>query len=86
MVEIQLSNVIYVSPVLECNKLNLVDCKYLERSTDPWFYLSCCSTILLLGNLTENDFSASVLNRNDIEISNENSSVFLKPVPVWHSY
>ena len=77
---------IYVSPVLECNKLNLVDCKYLERSTDPWFYFSCCSTILLLGNLTEKDLSSSVLNRNDIEISNKNSFVFLKPAPVWHSY
>ena len=31
---------------VKCNKLDFVDYKYLQRSTDPWFYLSCCSTIL----------------------------------------
>ena len=35
---------------LRYNKLNLVDYKYLQRSTDPWFCLSCCSTILPFGN------------------------------------
>ena len=66
---------------LRCNKLNLVDYKYLQGSTDPWFCLSCCSTILPFGNLTDKDFSCSILNKNYIEISNKNSSVLLKPPP-----
>ena len=63
-----------------CNKLNLVDYKYLQGSTDPWFCLSCCSVILPFGNLTDKDFSHSVLNKC-IKISNKNSSALLKPPP-----
>ena len=63
-----------------CNKLNLVDYKYLQGSTDPWFFLSCCSVILPFGNLTDKGFSHSVLNKC-IKISNKNSSVLLKPPP-----
>ena len=66
---------------LRCNKLNLVDYKYLQGSADPWFCLSCCSTILPLGNLNDKDFSYSALNKNYIEISNKNSSVLLKSPP-----
>ena len=66
---------------LRCNKLNLVDYKYFQGSTDPWFCLSCCSAILPFGNLTDNDFSCSILNKNYIETSNKNSSVLLKPSP-----
>ena len=62
---------------LGCNKLNLVDYRYLQGSTDPWF----CSTILAFGNLTDKDFSCSILNKSYIEISNNNSSVLLKPPP-----
>ena len=63
-----------------CNKHNLADYKYLQGSTDPWFCLSCCSVILPFGNLTDKDFSYSVLN-NYIEISNKIRSVLLKPPP-----
>ena len=66
---------------LRCNKVSLVDYKYLQGSTDPWFCLSCCSTILPFGNLTDKDFSCSTLNKNYIEISSKNSSVLLKPPP-----
>ena len=65
---------------LRCNKLNLVQYKYLQGSTDPCFCLSCCSVILPFGNLTDKDFSYSVLN-NYIEISNKNSSALLKLPP-----
>ena len=34
---------------LRCNILNLVDYKYLQGSTDPWFCLSCGSVILPFG-------------------------------------
>ena len=53
----------------------------LQGLTDPWFCLSCCNTILPFGNLTDKDFSCSILNKNYIEISNKNSSVLLKPPP-----
>ena len=65
---------------LRCNKLNLVDYKYLQGSTDPWLCLSCCSVILPFGNLTDKDFSYSILN-NYIAISNKNSSVLLTSPP-----
>ena len=65
---------------LRCNKLNLVDYKYPQGSTDPWFCLSCCSVILPFRNLTDKDFYYSVLN-NYIEISYKNISVLLKPPP-----
>ena len=65
---------------LRCNKLNLIDYKHLQGSTD--LCLSCCSTILPFGNLTNKDFSCSVLNnKNYIEIYNKNSSGLLKPPP-----
>ena len=65
---------------LRCNILNLVDYKYLQGSTDPWFCLSCCSVILPFRNLTDKDFFYSVLN-SYTEISSKNSSVLLKPPP-----
>ena len=37
------------------NKLNLVDDKYLQGSTDSWFCLSCCSVILPFWNLTDKE-------------------------------
>ena len=49
---------------LRCNKLNLVDHKYLQGSTDCWFHLSCCSIILPTVNLTEKHFSYTVLKVN----------------------
>ena len=64
---------------LRCNKLTLVDYKYLQWSTDSLFCLSCCSTILPFGNLKDKDFSGSVLNKNYIETSNKSSFVLLKP-------
>ena len=66
---------------LRCNKLNLVDFKYLQESTYPWFCLSCCSVILPLGNLTDKGSFYSVLN-NYHEIYNKNSSGLLKPPPI----
>ena len=66
---------------LRCNKLNLVDYKYLQGSADPWFCLSCCSTILTFGNFTDKDLSYLVFIKNYIEISNKNSFDHLKPPP-----
>ena len=37
--------------------------------------------ILLFGNLTDKDFSSSVLNKNNSAISSKLSSVLLKPSP-----
>ena len=66
---------------LRCNKPNLVDYKYFQGSTDPWFCLSCCSTNLPFGNLTDKDFPWWVLNKNYIEVSHKSSFVLLKPSP-----
>ena len=66
---------------LRCNKLNLVDYKYLQGSADPWFCLSCCSTILTFGHFTDKDLSYLVFIKNYIEISNKNSFDHLKPPP-----
>lgn len=66
---------------LRFNELNLVEYKYSQEQTDPWFCSSFCSTILLFENLTDKDFSCSVLSKNYIEISSKNSSVLSKPPP-----
>ena len=41
---------------LKYNKLNHIDYKYLQRSSDPWFCLYCCSSIFSSGFLTSIDF------------------------------
>ena len=43
--------------------------------------MSCYSTILPFGNLTDKDFYCSILHKNYTEISNKNSSVLLKALP-----
>lgn len=43
---------------LKCNRLNHIDYKYLQRSSDPWFCLCCCSLIYQFGFLTNKDFSS----------------------------
>ena len=84
IIEMQLFSVIYVSFGYIWGVINLtllIINIFKDQLTDPWFYLSCCSTILPFGNLTDKDFSCSILNKNYIEISNKNSSVLLKPPP-----
>ena len=41
---------------LKRNKLNHIDYKYLQGSSDPWFCLYCCSSIFPFGFLTNKDF------------------------------
>ena len=63
---------------LRRNKINLVDYKYLQGSTNYWFCLSCCCAVLPFRNLTDKDFFCSVLNKKYNEISNKNRFVLLK--------
>ena len=61
------------------NRDAAIHCDTCQFLVHPWFCLSCCSTILPLGNLTDEDFPCSVLNKRFIEISDKISSVLLKP-------
>ena len=66
---------------LKCNKLNYIDYKYLQGSSDPWFCLYCCRSIFPFGFLTNKDFlSTSLYSRNMSEsVSYKNSSIHLTP-------
>ena len=68
---------------LKCNKLNHIDYKYLQGSSDPWFCLYCCSTIFPFGLLSNKEFlSISLYSRNVSEnVSSKNSSMHLTPPP-----
>ena len=68
---------------LKCNKLNHIDYKYLQGSSDPWFCLYCCSTIFPFGLLSNKEFlSISLYSRNMSEnVSSKNSSIHLTPPP-----
>ena len=46
---------------LKCNKLNHIDYKYLQGSSDPWFCLYCCSLIFPFRILTKKDFLSTLL-------------------------
>ena len=45
---------------MKCNKLNHIDYKYLQGSNEPWYCLSCCSSIFPFGTLTNRDFVPSI--------------------------
>ena len=78
MIEMLLSNVIYFSSGYIWS---IIDLTLLTITSNiNWFlvFLSCSSVILPFGNLTDKEFSYSVLNHYT-EISNRNSSVLLKP-------
>ena len=66
---------------LKYNKLNYINYKYLQRSSDPWFCLYCRRSIFPFGFLTNKDFSSTLLySRNVSEnASNKNSSIHLTP-------
>ena len=68
---------------LKCNKLNHIDYKYLQGSSDPWFCLYCCSSIFPFGFLTNKDFlSNSLYSRNVSEnVSSKSSSIHLTTPP-----
>ena len=74
----QLSSVIYVSSGFVWNVTNST---FLTINTFKDQLIQDGSTILPSWNLKDNDFSLSLLNKNNTEISNNNSSVLLKPPP-----
>ena len=68
---------------LKRNKVNHIDYKYLQESSDPWFCLSCCSSIFPFGFLTNNVFSSTLLYGKNVSenFSNKNSSIYLTSPP-----
>ena len=69
---------------VKCNKLNHIDCKYLQGSNEPRYCLSCCSNILPFGTLTNKDFIPSITNstlsQQGTKNDNDNESLLsLKP-------
>ena len=73
---------------IKCNKLNYIDYKYLQESSDPWYCISCCDGIFPFGTLTNKNFLSQAnspphvddcfTNNSDTYIS-KNSSLSLKP-------
>ena len=66
---------------LKCNKLSHIDYKYLQRSSDPWFCLCCCSTIFLFWLLSNKDFLPVLLYSMNVSeyVSSKNNSIHLAP-------
>ena len=84
MIEMQLSNVIYVSSRYIWSVINLTLLTaniFKDQLILGFVYIILVLFCLSFKNLTDKDFSCSILNENYIEISNKNSSVLLKPTP-----
>ena len=73
---------------MKCNNLNHIDYKYLQRSNDPWFCISCCNEIFLFKTLGNKNFlsmmmvnsSPITIKNNDADATNINSTfLVLKP-------
>ena len=72
---------------MKCNNLNNVDYKYLQRSNDPSFSISCYTEIFPFGTLTNKNFlfmmmvnsSPTAANNSDANNINTSSSLALKP-------
>ena len=47
---------------IKCNKLNLIDYKYLQGSNEPWYCLSCCRKVFPFGTLANKNFIPSITN------------------------
>ena len=75
---------------IKCNKLNHMVYKYLQRSNDLWYYISCCDEVLPFSTLANKNFLSMVnpppvpddhncfTNNSDAYIS-KNSSLSVKP-------
>ena len=49
-----------------CNKLNYVDYKYLQITSDPWYCISCCNSIFPFKDLNEQNFNSFIRNNSTI--------------------
>ena len=45
---------------MKFNNRNHINYKYLQGSSNPWFYISCCNEILPFGILTNKDFLSMI--------------------------
>ena len=39
---------------IKCNKLNYLDCRYLQICHESWYCIDCCSTIFSFNSLSSN--------------------------------
>ena len=63
-----------------CNKLNHIDCKYLQGSNEPWYCISCCSRMFPFGTLTKKNFISSITNSFSQQgTKSDESLLLLKP-------
>ena len=61
---------------VNCNKLNHIDCKYLQGSNDPWYCLSCSSKFFPFGTLTNKDFISSIIKATNFFSQGTNSDKY----------
>ena len=68
------------------NKLNYLDYRYLQNCDESWYYIECCSAILLFDSLSSNknflvcrtNTDSNITQWKDLE-NDRNSSLSLKP-------
>ena len=65
---------------IKCPHLNYMDYKYLRGCNEPWYCLSCTSTLFSFGNLNNQNFLNFIgHNITSGETKNLNNSLLLKP-------
>ena len=50
---------------IKCNNLTYIDYKFLQKSNDPWFCISCCSDIFPFNSLKNKTFISNFYDSNN---------------------
>ena len=65
---------------IKCNSLNYIDYKYLQSNNDPWYCITCSSSIFPLAK-KNGSLLISQTETNKCRFDSNNSSLLLTPLP-----
>ena len=69
---------------IKCSNLNYIDYKYLQGNNDPWYCITCSSSIVPFNCLNNKKFGSLLINQtetNNYSFDSNNSSLLLNPSP-----
>ena len=69
---------------IKCNNLNYIDYKYLQGNNDPWYCITCSSSIFPFNCLNNKKFASlftSQSEANNYSFDSNNNSLLLNPSP-----
>ena len=64
---------------IKCNNLNYIDYKYLQGNNDPWYCITCSSSIFPFNCLNNKKFGSLLISQtktNNYSFDSNNSSLF----------